>query len=239
MHRSILVIVALMLLLRPGLSQERPIEIDLVPPTSRVGGVEFPRSAVLSGASLPEPKWRPPARPCQVCSELPKGERCRCDDLLTQDMARGILRQVRRAIESSTAGNIALSRPIQVRVVSRSRLAQMGGEKLLGLYEDDVIWVNHELTRRQATGVIAHEYGHAWFFQKRLDVNTPNELLFEGFAEFVSFLALRELGDKIGANNIEFQDQSVYGRGARKLIALYRRSGVAAVVSLALTGTRV
>jgi aminopeptidase N len=112
----------------------------------------------------------------------------------------------------------------------------MEGERLLGLYQDGVIWVSDELNRRQAVGVIAHEVGHAWFFENRTDIDTPDELLFEGFAEWISFLALSEVGDRDGAAGIEYADQSVYGKGARKLIARHRREGLEAVLELVLTG---
>ena len=240
LSRFVLILcLVLMSSLGSAVAQDVPIEITLVPGDKSHAVIDLENPFRRRFRRRVEPKWAPPIRRCGFCDTLPKQGVCRCSDPLTQEMAVGILKRVSRAITDSTAGQIVLARGVRVKVVSKRQLSELGGERLLGLYHDDVVWVNADLNRLQATAVIAHEYGHAWFFQRRLDVDTPNELLFEGFAEFVSFLALRELGDSDGANRIEFQDQSVYGRGARKLIALYRRSGVAAVVSLALTGARV
>ena len=161
---------------------------------------------------------------------------CPCLEPLTQALAQTLLDRVRTAVDAATSGRVVLKSPIAIRAVSSSRLRQMEGEHLLGLYQDGVIWVSDELNRRQAVGVIAHEVGHAWFFENRMDVNTPNEMLFEGFAEWVSYLALLEVGDRDAAAGIEHADQSVYGRGARKLIARQRQKGLQAVLELVLTG---
>jgi hypothetical protein len=215
-------------------AQEFPVEIELVPPPPDAGFT----FTILSvpDAPAPEPEWTPPPRPCRVCKEMKADDACPCDEPLTQSLANVLLKQVKRAVSSATGKRITLSRPVSIRAVSSQKLRQMGGERLLGLYEDDVIWVSYDLNRRQATAVIAHELGHAWFFQHRSDVNTPTELLFEGFAEWVCFLTLRELGDLDGASRIEHADQSVYGRGARRLIARHRADGLEAVLSLVLQG---
>lgn len=221
------------LLLTLGVSaQEHPLEIDLVPPPPSVD-ITF---TVMPASSDPiEPDWQPPPQPCRVCREMPLSGVCLCHEPLTQTLATNLLKKIERAVSSATGNRIKLSRPISIRAVSSQRLKQMGGERLLGLYEDDVIWVSYELNRRQATSVIAHELGHAWFFQHRPDVDTPTELLFEGFAEWISFLALVELGDFDGAAQIEYADQSIYGRGARKLIARHREDGLEVVLGLVLT----
>jgi hypothetical protein len=151
-------------------------------------------------------------------------------------MAVTLLEEVEQAAVRATNGRLALESPISVRAVSRRRLQKMQGERLLGLYQDGVIWVNHDLDRRGARAVIAHEFGHAWLFENRSDIATPNEALFEGFAEFVSYLVLLEVGDTEGVRQIEYADQSVYGTNARKLIALSRKEGLGSVLRLALTG---
>lgn len=214
-------------------AQEFPVEIELVPP-SPDSGVTF---SVLSAPTvISEPEWKPPARPCRVCGGTKVNDACSCDEPLTQTMADGLLRKVGAAVAAGSCQKIVLAKPVTIRAVSSGRLRQLGGERLLGLYEDGVIWVSYELNRRQATAVIAHEYGHAWFFQHRSDVNAPTELLFEGFAEWVCYLALRELGDTDGAAKIEYADQSIYGRGARKLMWRHRREGMDAVLQLVLVG---
>lgn len=220
----------LLLFARLGLAQELPVEIELVPPT---GGAFMELSA-------PQPPMeyrvvRPKRRPCRVCKEVVEPRSCRCYELLTEKMAKGLYRQVREHLASVTMGRIALKRPVDVRVVSRSQLSQMGGERLLGLYQDGIIWLSYDLNRRQALAVLAHEFGHAWFFQHRADVNTANDLLFEGFPEFVSYLVLQEEGDNEACYRISTTDQSIYGRGARRLLGVYRRSGLEPVIRLALS----
>ena len=216
-----------------SLAQEIPVEVELVPPPPDLG-ITF---TVISAPSKPvEPPWTPPPMPCRVCGEMKVEGACSCLEPLTQSLALKLLAKVRTAVSAATGGKIVLKKPISIRAVSSRRLAQMEGEHLLGLYQDGVIWISDELNRRQATGVIAHEVGHAWFFENRDDFNTPNELLFEGFAEWVSFLALQQVGDSDGAARIEHGDQSVYGKGARKLIARHRRDGLESVLTLVLTG---
>ena len=219
-----------LLLSLAGLAQEVPVEVELVPPPPDFG-VTFTIESVPH-----EPTWTPPPIPCRVCLEMKVDGVCACLEPLTQALAQTLLAKVRTAVDAATSGRVVLKSPIAIRAVSGSRLRQMEGEPLLGLYEDGVIWVSDELNRRQAFGVIAHELGHAWFFENRADVNTPNEMLFEGFAEWVSYLALLEVGDRDAAASIEHTDQSVYGRGARKLIARHRQEGMAAVLELVLTG---
>lgn len=213
-------------------AQDYPVEIELVPPK----GMSFSTIAIPKAKVPKAPQWTPPVKRCAVCEQRAPVGTCRCYDMLTQELAVVLLRQIKKALSETTGQVFRLRRPVKVRAVSRERLSQLGGERLLGLYEDDVIWVNHNLNRRQATAVIAHELGHAWFFQHREDVNTPNELFFEGFAEFISYLALEALGDVDSARRIAREDRSVYGRGAQRFLARYRREGLASVLDLALRG---
>ena len=173
--------------------------------------------------------------PCRACDELAIPGTCRCFDFLTQEMAE----EQYDFVLSSLADEIQLKRALQVEVISSPELDRMGGEHLLGLYEDDVIYLSYELRRRRALSVIAHEYGHAWMYQHRPDTHTLPDLLFEGFPEFLSYLVLRKAGDHEACYNISSVDQTVYGRGARRLIGLYYRSGLDAVLKLALTGRHI
>lgn len=231
---SHLVFLLILSLVSLAQAQEVPIEVDLVPPPSSYQGVTFTIESVPPRP--PEPTWTAPPITCRVCLELKVDGVCPCLEPLTQALAQKLLAQVRTAVGTATSGRVVLRQPISIRAVSSSRLRQMEGEHLLGLYQDGVIWVSDELNRRQAFGVIAHEVGHAWFFENRVDVDTPDELLFEGFPEWISYLALLEIGDRDGAARIEHADQSVYGRGARKLIARHRREGLQSVLQLVLTG---
>lgn len=206
-------------------AQEAPVEIELVPPGPDV-----------TFTTIPVPvrsEWKAPLRLCAVCKERAAAGGCSCYHPLTQASALGLLDEVTGHLTRISSGALALKQPVSIKAVSSARLRGMGGERLLGLYQDGVLYVSHDLNRRQARGVVAHEYGHAWFFQNRSDINGASELLFEGFAEFVSYLVLREVGDEAGVRAIEFTDQSVYGRGARRLIKLYRQQGLEAVLQQA------
>lgn len=227
-------LLAFTLLLSLGsVAQEVPVEVELVPPPPDFG-VTFTIESVPQRPA--EPTWTPPPITCRVCLEMKMDGVCPCLDPLTQALALKLLAEVRAAVGAATSRRVVLKKPISIRAVASSRLREMEGEPLLGLYQDGVIWVSDELNRRQAVGVIAHEVGHAWFFENRPDVDTPDELLFEGFAEWISYLALLEVGDRDGAARIEHADQSVYGKGARKLIARHRKEGLQAVLELVLTG---
>jgi hypothetical protein len=190
-------------------------------------------------SALAEPQEQPfePQKICRVCDELAQPGTCRCYDFVTQKMAERLYSNIEVTLAEVSSGQIRLKRPVQVKVVSSFELEKMGGEYLLGLYEDDVIWLSFELDRRRALAVLAHEFGHAWFFQHRTDARTVPDLLYEGFPEFLSYLVLREAGDHEACYSISTVDQSVYGRGARRLIGLYYRAGLEPVLQLALTGS--
>ncbi len=232
MKRSLWVLVWLSLCAVSVLAQDYPVEIELRPPDSRpVVIIEEPLDVLELDAVGAVPQRPVPPRVCRVCDQKTVPGHCSCFELLDQPMAEELLREISASLNPL---GLKLNRPVRIKAVSRRQLQNLGGERLLGLYQDDVIYVNFELERREARGVIAHEFGHAWFFQHRRDVNSPGELVFEGFPEFVSFLALTRLGDKRAADRIAYEDQTVYGRGARRFIALYRKSGLPAVINQAL-----
>ena len=226
MHLRLLLFLALCQIC---VGQEIPVEIELVPPTGMTYiELSAPQPEIIQSVKKPK------TRPCRVCKEVVVPGHCRCYELLTNTTAKRLYQEVRELLASASEGQIKLKKAVGVRVVSRTKLAQMGGERLLGLYQDGSIYLSDDLNRRQALGVLAHEYGHAWFFQHRADVSAASDLLFEGFPEFVSYLVLREAGDHEGAYRISTVDRSVYGRGARKFIALYNRVGIELVVNTAL-----
>lgn len=220
----------LWLLLSAGLrAQEIPIEVDLIAPR------HIPYGTMLEGKAAPiEPAWRAPERVCEVCREVVGEAGCLCLAFVTPESATMLKLRLSEALLEVAEGSLELKRPVAVRVVSANQLRRLGGEELLGLYQDEVIYLSSELNNRQAFAVLAHEYGHAWLFHHRIDIGTPDELLFEGFAEFVSFLAVTQVGDREAVERISQSDRSIYGRGARRLIALYRKTGLSTVLQTAL-----
>lgn len=122
-------------------------------------------------------------------------------------------------------GRLSLPKSVRLRVVSAEHLRRLGGEPLLGLYEEGVIYLSQDLRRREALGVMAHEYGHAWQYQRRQDVDRVENLLFEGFAEWVAFHVLAQVGDTQGTEEI-LHDPSIYGQGARWWLKLEKNAGL-------------
>lgn len=231
--RSVCAILFVLLLFgSPAAAQEEPIEIELVPPGSvEVVELEEAPGLVNFGAVRARTKLTEQPGRCPVCNWTALPQRCACYELVSQSLLDSLWPEVTEELASF---GLFLHQPLQVRAVSPETLQSLGGERLLGLYQDDVIYVNHDLTRREARGVLAHEFGHAWFFQYRVDVNNANELLFEGFPEFLSFLVLKKAGDRKLAGRILYHDKSVYGQGARRLVDIHNRFGLERVLDVAL-----
>ena len=176
------VALGLLLLTAVAPAQPAPVEVEMVPPSGQMMMVVAPDV----GASVKESGWMAPERVCQLCLQKVGRHGCGCEWPITQEEAEQLYPHLAHVLNESSQGKLALKRPVEVRVLSGTALRQMGGEKLLGLYQDGVIYLSLDLSTREAFAVMAHEYGHAWLFQHRPDIDTPSEELFEGFAEFVS-----------------------------------------------------
>lgn len=231
-RRARLVMMGLLLLSVDTLAQPAPVEVEMVPPSEQMMVVAAPEV----GPAVKESGWMAPERVCQLCLQKVGQSGCDCQAPVTQEEAGRLFPHLADVLKQASEGKLSLQRPVEVRVVSGSTLQHLGGEKLLGLYQDGVIYLSLDLSTREAFAVMAHEYGHAWLFQHRTDIDTPSEELFEGFAEFVSYLAATEVGDHRTATNISEFDTSIYGRGARRLLAVYNRGGLDEVLRRALEG---
>lgn len=225
--RSLLVI--LLLTLTPLLAQEMPIEIDLIPPPEDSG-----ISIEMLPRHQPEPTWEAPPEPCDLCHETARTNMCGCFRPLTQGLANELFEELGTVVNTTFGGQLKLPGIVSVRVVSAARLRQMGGEPVLGLYENRVIWLSQDLNRRRALAVMAHEYGHAWHYLHRTDIDAVPELLFEGFAEWVSYRVVQSIGDRKSVASIR-DDQSIYGRGARWFIRHHRAVGLEGALATALS----
>lgn len=144
---------------------------------------------------------------------------------MTQELAEQLLLRVDELVEKAFAGRLSLLRPVRVRVVPAERLLRLAGRPAQGLYEEGVLYLSGELRRREGLAVLAHEYGHAWQYQHRQDIDRVEGLLFEGFAEWVSFRVLAEINDQQGLEAV-MRDSTDYGRGARWYLALEKKSGL-------------
>ena len=205
-------------------AQEIPIEIPLVAPQQLEAGFVRPD---------PQPRWEAPQRPCRLCRELPKDGKCGCEKPLTQAIAQELYYEARRLAVAVGGKSLGLKGKIPVHVVSSAKLRQMGGEPVLGLYENKAIWLSQDLDRRHAFAVMVHEYGHAWQYRNNPSVEKISELRFEGFPEWLTYRVLTHLGDRSGANKIRHRDNSVYGRGARWYLKLEEEHGIREVLRVA------
>ncbi|MEA3340550.1 MAG: zinc-binding protein, partial [Chloroflexota bacterium] len=104
-------------------------------------------------------------------------------------------------------------------------------EKVIGLFTRKgrrrVMYLLYGLPQILFIQVAAHEWGHAWHRE-----NCPlleDSLLCEGFAEWVGYKALQELGATRQATLMEQRD-GLYGEGLRKMLSLEQQRGISGVL---------
>jgi hypothetical protein len=88
------------------------------------------------------------------------------------------------------------------------------------------------LARDHFEGVLAHEFGHVWLFQQRLD-HLPAQRL-EGFCELVRSRWLARLGSPLALDQLRGIQENlhpIYGEGFRLLRDAYERGGRAGLLS--------
>lgn len=93
------------------------------------------------------------------------------------------------------------------------------------------IYVQKNLPRNLLTGVIAHEYAHAYMYEKSPDFRDSE--ISEGFAEWIRYKTLMRLNDEKGAKLIELR-RDIYGRGYQKVSKVEKESGLQGVFDLFL-----
>lgn len=218
MLRRTVHLLLLLLMAHAWAEPPEPVEIPLVPPPA--GMIVVPSV---------DPDWKAPSLLCLLCGEDRADGSCGCQRPLTARLVAELRAQLETLLGKIFSARLSLRKPVEVVVVSPQRLKALKGEPALGLYEDGVIYLNEDLTRREALGVLAHEYGHAWQYQTRSDIDRVETLLFEGFAEWLSYRVLAEAGDTEGTASV-MRDTSIYGRGARWFLSLEKREGVDGVL---------
>ncbi len=211
----------LLLVTRAWAGPPEPVEIFLVPPPARL----------IAVPSI-ERDWKALPLLCLLCGEDRAGGSCGCQRPLTASLAGELERQLENLMKKAFSDRLALRKSVMIKVVTAQQLKAMKGEPALGLYEDGVIYLSQDLTRREALGVLAHEYGHAWQYQNLSDIDSVETLLFEGFAEWLSYRVLAEAGDTEGTASV-MRDTSIYGRGARWFLSLEKREGLDGVLNRA------
>ena len=209
------------LLATAALAQLAPVEIILTLP---------PDDLYIEQRSQPD--WQAPALLCRLCGEDRSDGSCGCQRPLTQELAEQLQDGMPALLGKAFGDRLSLPRPVRVRVIDGTTLNRKAGRTAQGLYEDGAIFLSDGLHRREGLAVLAHEYGHAWQYQHRDDIDRVEALLFEGFAEWVSYHVLAAAGDDRGLDDV-MRDPSEYGRGARWYLALEKRSGMDAALECA------
>ncbi len=210
----------LLLLTGFGQAQDFPVEVEMLGPPQR--------------PPVRRPRWSPPPQLCKVCESVAAPRRCACYGLVTEALVGDILVLLREWSERFLDGRLRVTRSLTIRLVEQDKLDQMGGEPVLGLYEEGMIWISLALTRQEAMAVIAHEYGHAWHFDNNPAARRLSETIREGFADWVAYRFLQDQGAGPGAQRLRFQNLSPYGVGLRHLLEIEELGGSEAVLEEAL-----
>ncbi len=188
--------------------------------------------------------------PCDVCG-APAGEgslllpdrrivcqRCRATAITDPHEANALFERVIDLLSNSLGLRLNI-RP-QLALVDHARLAELSRhaahdehdrDKVMGLFVRNgrkrFIYLQEYLPRILLIQIVAHEFAHAWQAE-----NSPlldDALAREGFAEWVAYHALLELdAQKKAAQMTQRRDD--YGEGLRKMLALEKQYGAAAVL---------
>lgn len=145
-----------------------------------------------------------------------------------------MLTRVRERLQVRLGERMRVTEKLRVRLVDPQRLLA-DGDGVQGLYEDGLISISSQLSRREAVAVLAHEYGHAWQFSNHPRVDDVDNSLREGFAEWVALQALLCFGDGSGGDVLRSNRDPVYGGGLRWFLQVEKNFGVEAVFTQATT----
>jgi hypothetical protein len=178
----------------------------------------------------------------QQC-DCPRGMEhlCRCNVLIDDRVARQqlaylellLLAEFREFLDESPVAAVRLGKPGEMVLKGEAAQGFIDTESIeseTGL----LIVVNPTLRRDEALMVLAHELGHAWQFSSRPDVETIEDFLAEGFAEWVSFHLMRRAGLTEFSYRIKTSRDPLYGKSVRWFLDLEEQHGMGAVVSVML-----
>ena len=107
-------------------------------------------------------------------------------------------------------------------------------EKINGRIRVSEIYILNGLTPQRIFAVIAHEYSHAWQAENCPD--KQDNMVREGFAEWVSFKLLKTKGYNDEAEKMLETKDPVYGAGLKKYIELEKKYGELGVFNYAKGG---
>ncbi|MEW6278837.1 MAG: hypothetical protein AB1758_09460 [Candidatus Eremiobacterota bacterium] len=223
MARQLILLCVLLALSGPLRAQEVPVEVPLRPPPP------------AAGARLYQPI--PRLLPCPGCDCRGEGcfhTNCGCGGRVDDEAASEMVRYIDHILYQAYGEKLELKRPVRARAITPFELSARGGGEIYGLYDDDVLYVSNALSRSDAFGVLAHEYGHAWQYQHNPDPDRMSGLFSEGFAEWVAYQVLTRVGDFHLASLIRRNGDPEYGDGFRWFLKLEKEHGVDALLDVAV-----
>ncbi len=172
--------------------------------------------------------------------DCPKGMEhlCRCNVLITDQVVRQQSAYLDRLLLAEFAEFLDQSPVASVRVGQREQMV-LKGEAAQGYIDTEgpeglEIVISPTLRRDEALMVLAHELGHAWQFSSRPDVETIDNFLAEGFAEWVAYHLTRRAGLTEFSYKIKTNPDPLYGKAFRWYLDLETQHGVGAVLSVML-----
>ncbi|MBI3928379.1 MAG: hypothetical protein HY319_22750 [Armatimonadetes bacterium] len=158
-----------------------------------------------------------------------------CRKAVDTRTARELLAYTRTVLRAAFPGRFELPPTLDVVAVPSWELKRVGGEPVLGYWDEQRILVSEDLYRGQGLAVVAHEYGHYWHFQHHPEPDAMSEPMVEGFAEWVAFQTLKRAGHLDECDRIRTNTDPVYGHGFRWFRNVEREHGADAVFDIALT----
>ncbi|OQZ00096.1 MAG: hypothetical protein B6D41_00315 [Chloroflexi bacterium UTCFX4] len=189
--------------------------------------------------------------PCDICS-APAGDdgvtladgrvlcaRCHQTAIADPREANELFAQVIATLDHSLGMRLNLQP--QLMLVDHARLVELArtttsenghdAERVLGLFARQgrkrFIYLQEHLPRILLIQVVAHEFAHAW--QGEQAPLLTDNLVREGFAEWVAYKMLQELGAQKKAAQM-LQRQDVYGQGLRDMLQVERQRSIMGVL---------
>ena len=189
--------------------------------------------------------------PCEICgapagddaSTLADGRvlcaRCHQTAIADPREADELFAQVIDSLDRSLGLRLNL-RP-QLMLVDHARLVELAriaahenghdADRVLGLFvrqgRKRFIYLQEQLPRILLIQIVAHEFAHAW--QGEQAPLLADNVLREGFAEWVAYHMLQELGAQKKAAQM-LQRRDVYGQGLHDMLTLERQQSAAGVL---------
>lgn len=160
--------------------------------------------------------------------------RCRPVAVLKQDAAEKLYRDVRARLARSLG--IKLHSQPDFKLLTYQQMQKleidMDGEthsfvpagKFVQVGQKRTIYIQRGQRLQTVMAVIAHEIAHAWQSEQCLDPASLTPLLSEGFAEWVAYRILDEVGGQSQQETMRTQN-NIYGQGLRHFLAIEKQRG--------------